>query len=128
MTPEQRLKRVERILGKLAVRGRKTRSEFRDKINILIDAQIRSDELFRDKINILTDAQTRSDESFRDKINMLTDAQTRNEEAWRAESHAINEQIKNVALAQIELTKSQKLTDMALRDFINNLRKRRNGR
>lgn len=146
MTPEQRLDRVERILGRLAVRGRKTRNEFGDKINILINAQIQSEEAFRDKINILTDAQTRSEETFRDKINILTDAQTRseetfgdkmniltdaqtrNEEAWRAESHAINEQIKNVALAQIELTKSQKLTDRALRDFINSLRKSQNGR
>lgn len=117
MTPEQRLARVERILGRLATRGRKTRSEFRDKINILLDTQIRNEEAFRDKINILIDAQIR------------------NEEAWRAESHAINEQIKatdeqikNVALAQVELTKSQKLTDRALRDFINSLRKSRNGR
>ena len=116
MTPEQRLDRVERILGRLAVRGRKTRNEFRDRLNILIDAQIRSEE------------------AFRDRINVLTDAQIRNEEAWRVESHAINEQIKatdeqikNVALAQIELTKSQKLTDRALRDFIN-LRKNRNGK
>ena len=117
MTPEQRLKRVERILGRLAKRGRATRSEFRDKINILIDAQIRSEEIFREKINILTDAHTR------------------HKEAWRAESHAINEQIKvtneqikNVAVAQAELTKSQKLTDRALRDFINSLRKPQNGR
>jgi len=142
MTPEQRFKRVERILGRLATRGRKTRSEFRDKINILIDAQIRSEETFREKINILADAQIRSEETFRDKINILTDAQSRNEEAWlrheeawRAESHAINEQIKatdeqikNVALAQAELTKSQKLTDRALRDFIDSLRKPQNGR
>jgi hypothetical protein len=106
MTPEQRLKRVERILGRLATRGRKTRSDFRDKINILIDAQIRNEEVW-----------------------------LRHKEAWRAESHAINEQIKatdeqikNVALAQAELTKSQKLTDRALRDFINSLRKSRNGR
>ena len=106
MTPEQRLKRVERILGRLATRGRKTRSDFRDKINILIDAQIRNEEVW-----------------------------LRHKEAWRAESHAINEQIKatdeqikNVALAQAELTKSQKLTDRALRDFINSLRNSRNGR
>ena len=123
MTPEQRLKRVERILGRLAVRGRKTRNEFSDRINILIDAQIRSEETFREKINTLTDAQTRSEEAW-----------LRHEEAWRIESHArdeqikaTNEQIKNVALAQIELTKSQKLTDRALRDFIN-LRKNRNGK
>jgi len=124
MTPEQRFKRVERILGRLATRGRKTRSEFRDKINILIDAQIRSEEIFREKINILTDAQSRNEEAW-----------LRHEEVWRAESHAINEQIKatdeqikNVALAQAELTKSQKLTDRALRDFINSLRKPQNGR
>ena len=124
MTPEQRLKRVERILGRLAVRGRKTRNEFSDRINILIDAQIRSEETFREKINTLTDAQTRSEEAW-----------LRHEEAWRIESHArdeqikaTNEQIKNVALAQIELTKSQKLTDRALRDFINSLRKGQNGR
>jgi hypothetical protein len=99
MTPEQRFKRVERILGRLAKRGRVARSEFRDKINILIDAQIRHEE-----------------------------ACLRHGEEWRAESHAINEQIKNVAIAQAELTKSQKLTDRALRDFINSLRKNQNGR
>jgi hypothetical protein len=116
MTPEQRLKRVERILGRLATRGRRARSEFGNKINILIDTQIRSEE------------------EFRDKINILIDAQIRNEEAWRAESHATNEQIKatneqikNVAIAQAELTKSQKLTERALRDFINSHRKRQNG-
>jgi hypothetical protein len=124
MTPEQRLKRVERILGRLATRGRKARSDFRDKINILIDAQIRSEETFREKINILTDAQSRNEEAW-----------LQHKEAWRAESHAVNEQIKatdeqikNVALAQIDLTKSQKLTDRALRDFINSLRKNRNGK
>ena len=117
MTPEQRLKRVERILGRLATRGRKTRSDFRDKINILIDAQIRSEETFREKINILTDAQSRNEEAW-----------LRHKEAWRAESHAINEQIRNVSVAQAELTKSQKLTDRALRDFINSLRKPQNGR
>ena len=91
MTPEQRLDRVERILGTLATSGRKARSEFREKINILIDAQIR------------------------------------NEAAWRAESKVINEEIKAVAIAQAELTKSQKLTDQALRAFINSHRKRENG-
>ena len=105
MTPEQRLDRVERILGTLATSGRKARSEFREKINILIDAQIS------------------------------------NEAAWRAESNVINEQIKAVAIAQAELTKSQKLTDralaelaksqkqtdQALRAFINSHRKPENG-
>ncbi|HET9714145.1 MAG TPA: hypothetical protein VFP64_19825, partial [Pyrinomonadaceae bacterium] len=72
MTPEQRLDRAERILVRMAKSGREARSEFRQKINILIDAQIR------------------------------------NEAAWRAESHAINEQIKSLAVAQADLTESQK--------------------
>ena len=92
MTPEQRLDRAERILVRLAKSGREARSEFRQKINILIDAQIR------------------------------------NEAAWRAESHAINDQIKSLAVAQAELTNSQKLTDRALRTFIDSLRKSQNGK
>jgi septal ring factor EnvC (AmiA/AmiB activator) len=36
-------------------------------------------------------------------------------------------QIASLAVAQAELTKSQKLTDRALRAFINSLRKRQNG-
>lgn len=61
---------------------------------------------------------------------------------WRAESRAqaekINiliqaqmettEQIKGLAVAQAELNESQKLTDQALRAFINSLRKGRNGK
>ena len=98
MTPEQRLDRAEYILVRLAKSGRAARTEFREKINILIDAHMR------------------------------------NQEAWRSESHAINEQIhatneqiKALAVAQAELTKSQKLTDQALRAFINSSRKRGNG-
>jgi hypothetical protein len=105
MTPEQRLDRVEYILARMAKSGREARSEFRQKINMLIDAHMR------------------------------------NEATWRAESHAINDQIKALAVAQAELTnsqklmavahaeltKSQKLTDQALRAFINSLRKGANG-
>ena len=91
MTPEQRLERAERILVRLAKTGRQARTEFREKINILIDAQIRNDA------------------------------------AWRAESKAINEQLKVLAVAQAELAKSQKLTDRALRVFINSVRKGGNG-
>jgi hypothetical protein len=91
MTPEQRLDRVEYILVRLAKSGREARSEFREKINMLIEAHMR------------------------------------NQATWRAESQAINEQIKAQAVAQAELTKSQKLTDRALRAFINSLRKGGNG-
>jgi hypothetical protein len=91
MTPEQRLDRAEYILVRMAKSGREARTEFRQKINILIDAQIR------------------------------------NEAAWRVESEAINEQLKVLAVAQAELARSQKLTDRALRAFIDSLRKRGNG-
>jgi hypothetical protein len=91
MTPEQRLDRAERILIGLAKAGYRARREFRDKVNMLIDAQIRY------------------------------------ETTWRAQSEAVNEQIKSLAVAQAELNKSQKLTDQALRALIGSLRKSING-
>ncbi|HEV8427736.1 MAG TPA: hypothetical protein VGQ41_07475 [Pyrinomonadaceae bacterium] len=90
MTPEQRLKRAERILVTMVKSGRRTRSEWRFKIKSLIDAQIS------------------------------------HEAIWHKESEAINEQLKKVAIAQAkneraiaDLTKSQKMTDKALRTLIN---------
>lgn len=91
MTPEQRLDRVEYILARMAKSGREARTEFRQKINILIDAHMRT------------------------------------EAAWEAKSEIINEQLKVLAVAQAELAKSQKLTDRALRAFINTLRRGGNG-
>jgi hypothetical protein len=89
MTPEQRLDRAERILVRMVKSGRRTRSEWRYKINSLIDAQIS------------------------------------HEATWRKESEAINGQLKEVAAAQAknekaiaDLTRSQKITDRALRAFI----------
>lgn len=98
MTPEQRLNRVERILGRLAKSGRESRSEFREKINILIDTQIRNEAVWRSR-----------------------------SEAINEQIGAVNDQIKALAVAQIDLTKSQKLTNQALRAFINSHRKRENG-
>jgi hypothetical protein len=91
MTLEQRIKRAERFMLLMAKTGDRARKEFRERINILIDTQIRD------------------------------------EAVWRAKSAAINEQIRALAVAQVELTKSQKLTDQALRAFINSQRKGRNG-
>jgi hypothetical protein len=87
MTPERRLDRVERILGTLATSGRKARSEFREKIYILIHAQMETDDL----------------------IKGLAVGQAR-----------VNQEL-------AELAKSQRLTDQALRAFINSHRKRENG-
>jgi thioredoxin-like negative regulator of GroEL len=91
MTPEQRLDRAERILITMAKSGRRTRSEWRYKINSLIDAQIRHE------------AQS------------------------HIRSAKIDEQLSENAKAIAELRESQKLTDKALRTFIESLGKNRNG-
>lgn len=91
MTPEQRLDRVERILGYFAREGRRWRVRSREqdeKINILIQFQMETTE----------------------QINKL------------GASHAIHE--KEMA----ELRREQKLTQQALRAFIDSLRKGRNGK
>ena len=99
MTPEQRLDRAERILIAMVKSGRRTRSEWQYKINSLIDAQIKD------------------------------------EAAWRLRSAKIDEQLMENAAGQAEnrkaiaeLRESQKLTDNALRAFIDSLRKGRNGK
>ena len=47
MTPEQRLDRAERILVRLAKSGREARTEFRQKINILIKTQLETEEIMK---------------------------------------------------------------------------------
>jgi hypothetical protein len=98
MTPEQRLNRVERILGMMATSGRKARSEFRENINILINMHVQNEEHCR--------AQS---DALNEKLNILIHTQMET-----------TEQIN-------ELTKSQRQTDQTLRAFIDSLRKGRNG-
>ena len=105
MTPEQRLNRVERILGSMAVAGRKARSEFRQNINILINMHVQNEVHFR--------AQS---DALNEKINILIDAQIET-----------TEQISGLAAGQAELKESQKLTERTLRAFIDSLRKGKNG-
>ncbi len=97
----------------MAKSGREARSEFRQKINILIDAQIKNETAWRAESH-----------EINEKINILIDAQMETNEQIRS----TNEQIKDLAVSQAELTKSQKLTDQSLRAFINSLRKRKNGK
>ena len=73
--------------------------------------------------------RTRSEWQY--KINSLIDAQIKHE----AVSAKIDEQLKEVAAAQVqneksiaELTRAQKLTDKTLRDFIDSLHRNRNGK
>jgi hypothetical protein len=77
MTPEQRLNRLERIAKLMLRAGLRARSvvrEHEEKLNILINAQIRTDELFakneerfadvEDQLQILIASQLRNDELF----------------------------------------------------------------
>ena len=108
MTPEQRLARLERVTKMLINKGRKARSEWREQsrdqaetINIIIHMQMRTTEQIE-----RVDSQI---EKVDGQINNLT------------------VQVNSLAVAQAQLAKSQKLTDRALRTFINSLRKGGNG-
>jgi len=72
MTPEERLGRAERILVEMAKSGRRSRSEFRYKINCLIDAQMRHEarwdaenQVINEKINILINTQIETSEQMK---------------------------------------------------------------
>jgi hypothetical protein len=106
MTPDQRLDRLERVAKLFVAAGLRAREQSREqnyKINVSMHDQnkeqwrVESHEL-NEKINILTHSQMDTDE-----------------------------QIKALAASQSDLTKSQKLTDEALRAFINSIRKGGNG-
>ncbi|HLM24778.1 MAG TPA: hypothetical protein VK274_06945 [Pyrinomonadaceae bacterium] len=119
MTPEQRLDRVERVLGMMATSGRKARSEFRQNINILINMHIQNEEQRR--------AQS---DALNEKINILIDTQRETTEQIKGLAvgqEKLNEGQTKLEHEMAELTKSQKLTDRALRAFIDSLRKGGNG-
>ena len=101
MTPEQRLDRLESVVKMFANAGRKVRSEWRE--------QSRDQ---AEKINILIHMQMKVDEQLE-----RTDVQI----------NSLTVQVNSLAVAQAGLTESQKLTDRALRAFINSLRKGQNG-
>lgn len=79
MTPEQRLDRVEYILVRLAKTGREARTEFRQKINILIKAQLETEEIMKglalgqarlnEEMAELAKSQKRTDQALRAYIN-----------------------------------------------------------
>lgn len=104
MTPEQRLDRAERILISMIKSGRRTRSEWRYKINSLINAQITHEEM----------SQRRS-AKIDEQLLKTAAAQAQNQKA-----------IAELRESQADLKESQKLTDKALRTFIENLGKSKN--
>ena len=79
MTPDQRIDRVERILVLFVNAGRRVRGEYRqqsheqnEKINILIQTQIETEEIMK-RLAIsqaeLTESQKRTDKALRAFIN-----------------------------------------------------------
>jgi hypothetical protein len=107
MTPEQRLDRAERILITMIKSGRRTRSEWRYKINSLINAQIRHEEMSRMR-------SAKIDEQLME----VAAAQAQNQKA-------IAELRESQKESTAELKESQELTDKALRTFIESLGKSR---
>ena len=105
MTPEQRLNRVERLLGLFVREGRRMREQSREqneRINSLIHMSERGREV----------RQAESHE-INEKINILINSQM--------EARAIHE------TEMAELRKSQSETDRRLRAFLDSLRKGGNG-
>lgn len=112
MTPEQRLDRVERMLGLFVGEGRRWRVRSREqdeRINILIHIQERDREVRQ--------AESRE---LSEKINILINAQI--------EARAINQEAKAIHDKEMsELRKSQSETDRRLQVFLDSLRKGGNG-
>src|SRR5712691_9076062 len=101
MTGEERLDRLERIAMLMARAGLRVRREQNEKINIIIDAQIKNEDRF-----------AQNEERF----------------AKLAESQRLtDERFKELAESQKELTTSQKLTDERLSALIDIVRRDRNG-
>src|SRR5215203_686920 len=112
MTPEQRLDRAERILVTMAKSGRRTRSEWRYKINSLVDAQLRNE------------AECHA---LDEKINILLDAQIKTTEHINKTSEQIDKMSVHVEETSKQIREAQKSTDKTLRAFIDSLRKGGNG-
>jgi ElaB/YqjD/DUF883 family membrane-anchored ribosome-binding protein len=101
-TPEQRLDRAERILVQMAQSGRRSRSEFRYKINSLIDAQMRHEARW--------DAES---QVINEKMKELIQTQKETSEQMKRQAARADQET-------ADLKKS-------LKAFIDNLRKGHNG-
>ena len=123
MTPEQRLRRVERILMQMVKSGRRTRSEWRYKINSLIDAQISHEIAWRAESKE-TDARMKdlikSQKVLGEFINNLG---SKHDKLAAEHDQRIILHDKEMA----EIRESQKQTAQSLRAFMDNLRKGQNG-
>ncbi len=93
MTPEERLNRLERVarlMVRVGLRARRQSREQDDKINIIIDSQIRNEERFAKLADSHVElAQTQAEQG--DKINIMIAAQIKNEERFAKLADIIRE-------------------------------------
>ena len=129
MTLEQRVARAERMLILFVKAGRRGRSEWRkashdqgDKINILIDMQMRYSEEWRarhremdEKINILINAQIATEE----QIKKTDEQMKRTDQRIEASQTRTDEALDSLAASQAK-------TEEALQRFLDRLNNGRN--
>ena len=130
-TLEQRIARAERVLKMFARAGRKYRTEFREKVNILIAMQMKDNQEWRarkremdEKIEILINSQIFTEEQRKDAYERIkeTDEQLKNTDQ-RVE--ALNTEI---SAALDRLAASQAKTDEALERFLDGRSEDGNGK
>jgi methyl-accepting chemotaxis protein len=139
MTPEQRLDRVERILGYFVREGRRWRVRKREqdeKINILIQFQMETTDQINKTSELINKTAERVDK-VTEQVNKTAEHVDKvTEQVNKTAEHVdkVTEQVNKLAAGHAihekemaDLRTSQKLTDKALRSFIDSLRKGRNG-
>jgi hypothetical protein len=133
MTLERRIARAERVLKMFVRSGRKYRRQFRENVQMLIHMQMRDNDEWRarhramdEKINILINAQIATDEQMKrtdEQIEALTARQAKTDESLdrsAASQAKTDETLDRLAVSQAK-------TDQTLERFINSLSKGRNG-
>lgn len=126
MTPEARLNRLERIaklIVRAGVRYRRDLRELGDKLNIIISAQIQSQERFARNEEIFESRSARYEKRFRRTEARLAKLA---EKTDRKFAELAQSQAQTDSMIK-ELRESQAQTDRSVKDLIKNLRRGRNG-
>ena len=123
MTSEQRLDRLEGIAMLMARAGLRARRDQNEKINMIIDAQIKNEDRFAQNEKRFAQNEERFAQNekrfarFEDRFGRLTNAQEHTERM-----------IKELAESHKELAESQKLTYEQLRALIDITGRNQNGK
>jgi FtsZ-binding cell division protein ZapB len=126
MTPEQRLDRLEKLLRAAIRTGLRERREMRGKINALIDAHIRNEDLMAR----VEDAQLSIGEALLVAEEAIADLSRENQKLSREQRNLTKAQTA-LSESQATLAESQAKTDERLSSFISTverlIKERRNG-